>query len=200
MASDIRIFVRWKEQTVFAGEEIECTISFKNAAIESAPMVASRLTRTSSRQASITAKGAHYIRGKPQAAGHDARLPVRPASNKGHRAAASLSAPAPPKIQTKSQAWNNSQAAGGSSGHKHQRSVSIVSLASDDGSMNTPYTPYDMPEHLQGRSHNRAASLQILPRRFDEGSGVPSPGTSDPSLVAKYACDVDASPDREFEK
>ncbi|KAL2160861.1 hypothetical protein VTH06DRAFT_1058, partial [Thermothelomyces fergusii] len=28
--SNIRVFVRWHEQAVFAGEELKCTITFKN--------------------------------------------------------------------------------------------------------------------------------------------------------------------------
>ncbi|EOA91039.1 uncharacterized protein SETTUDRAFT_125481 [Exserohilum turcica Et28A] len=31
-ASNIRVFVQWKDSTVFAGEDIECTITFKNVA------------------------------------------------------------------------------------------------------------------------------------------------------------------------
>ena len=32
MPSDLQVFVKWKEQTVFAGEDVECTITFKNVA------------------------------------------------------------------------------------------------------------------------------------------------------------------------
>ncbi|KAI9934930.1 hypothetical protein MW887_000551 [Aspergillus wentii] len=32
MPSDIQVFVRWKDQTIFAGEDVECTITFKNVA------------------------------------------------------------------------------------------------------------------------------------------------------------------------
>ncbi|KAM0231146.1 hypothetical protein ACHAPO_008762 [Fusarium lateritium] len=28
--SNIRVFIRWHDQTVFAGEEVKCTITFKN--------------------------------------------------------------------------------------------------------------------------------------------------------------------------
>ncbi|KAM0494804.1 hypothetical protein ACHAP8_008449 [Fusarium lateritium] len=30
--SNIRVFIRWHDQTVFAGEEVKCTITFKNVA------------------------------------------------------------------------------------------------------------------------------------------------------------------------
>ncbi|SPO03481.1 related to RGP1 Reduced growth phenotype protein [Cephalotrichum gorgonifer] len=31
-SSDVRVFVKWHEQTVFAGEEVKCTITFRNVA------------------------------------------------------------------------------------------------------------------------------------------------------------------------
>ncbi|KAG7125262.1 hypothetical protein HYQ45_013265 [Verticillium longisporum] len=33
-SSNIRVFIRWDDQTVFAGEEIKCTITFKNVAAD----------------------------------------------------------------------------------------------------------------------------------------------------------------------
>ncbi|KAH6990666.1 Rgp1-domain-containing protein [Ilyonectria sp. MPI-CAGE-AT-0026] len=37
-SSNIRVFIRWHEQTVFAGEEVKCTITFKNVALSSSPL------------------------------------------------------------------------------------------------------------------------------------------------------------------
>jgi hypothetical protein len=32
MPSNIQVFVKWRDQTIFAGENVECTITFKNVA------------------------------------------------------------------------------------------------------------------------------------------------------------------------
>ena len=175
MASDIRISVRWKEQTVFAGEDIECIITFKNVANAQPTPAVSRLNRASSRQASVTGKTPQYVRARPQGAPHR-RLPKRQTSSKGHRAVASLGAAASPAPDAASPGWNSNPGLGAMSGHKHQRSVSIVSLASDEGTANPSFSPREITARMHGRSHNRAASLQILPRRFEGVSAAPSPG------------------------
>lgn len=175
MASDIRVFVRWKEQTVFAGEDVECTITFKNIANEHPPPTPSRLVRRSSRQASISGKSAHYAQGRSPVIANNHRLPIRHPSGKAHRPSASLSAAVSPGIDTRSPSWNSLRSNGSGPGHKHQRSVSIVSLASDDTAGSETGLQKDIAPPVQPRGHNRAASLQILPRRLEGGASGPSP-------------------------
>ncbi|KAJ5339803.1 hypothetical protein N7452_006531 [Penicillium brevicompactum] len=55
MPSDIQVFVKWKDQTIFAGENVECTITFKNVADTSAePNVEVQHSRKGSRVANHT--------------------------------------------------------------------------------------------------------------------------------------------------
>lgn len=184
MPSDIQVFVKWKEQTIFAGEDVECIITFKNVAESSTPEPneAQRTPhqRQSSRTITAGSAGDNYFSLKSPHNfffnGNSRRsLPGSPRAktfDRSHRPATSLGSPflashSFPPLQTPSRLGN-----GHPSNHKHKRSVSILSIDSEGGNDKTP-----VPSHFNrpspARGHGRSASLQVLPRRnegYDEGS------------------------------
>ncbi|GJD01814.1 intracellular protein transport protein [Colletotrichum higginsianum] len=124
-SSNIRVFIRWHDQTVFAGEEIKCTITFKNIARDSPqPRQPQRLAPPDRpRQVSP------LLRGKPSTG----LTPPNSAQTRGHRSALSLNVPA---AQSRSRAgsipWPSSHlpSALENRGNGHRKSVSIVSIGS----------------------------------------------------------------------
>lgn len=94
---NIRVFIRWHDQTVFAGEEVKCTITFKNVARPAGSPLSSSSSRASP----------HHSR-NPPIAGTDPRQTsaaqtqnpskspsalAPPPASRGHRATLSLSVP-----------------------------------------------------------------------------------------------------------
>lgn len=178
--SDIRVSVQWKNPTVFAGEDIECTITFKNIAL------APSTHRSSSPNPHTASHGSHRELWKEA-------LPV-PSANAStsaiHRKSPSLSGFSQSQARTHKQALslnsaNNSPKSpivGFHEGtsktstpgdNKHRRSVSIVSIRGDANDETSPHS------HLlnSGRSshgHTRAASLHVMPRRNGLLSNGPS--------------------------
>lgn len=164
-STNIRVFVHWSDQTVFAGEEIRCRITFKNVA------------HPPSLQPTRSAHPSPLL-GTPRKPNNSSSSLAPPASARvrGHRATLSLNVP-PSTSRRHSTAstaqWLGSPQqprpttphakAGG--GHAHQRSLSIVSIGSaatageDQGLTNGSRTP----SHRTPRRHSRSASLQISP-------------------------------------
>ncbi|KAH6848304.1 Rgp1-domain-containing protein [Chaetomium sp. MPI-CAGE-AT-0009] len=174
--SNIRVFVHWHEQVVFAGEELKCTITFKNVARLPTPSSSSSSssTPTSTSTPTTTLKPSsaahphphpfppntsrsprqpsplHPSRAKHTSSGGGSLAPPPP-SARGHRSSLSLSVPS---AASRARAGH---------GHGHKRSVSIVSIGSlstvDDGQAGA-----SSPKPPRPRGHARASSLQILPR------------------------------------
>jgi len=180
--SDIRVFVTFPESAVvFAGEKLECKITFKNIS----PPPGSQRPHVPL-HGSPKANGGFASGANGSALGSKAaplQLPVtgsrstttspripsaRPVSH--HKPSLSLSvpvakspvSPAPPV-----------SAASSGKGHKHRRSISIVSLGSDVGiecgGRGQGDEGIKSPSLVQGRQgragHSRSASLQTMPRR-----------------------------------
>ena len=167
--SDIRVSVQWKSSTVFAGEDIECTITFKNVA---------RLRRSPSPNAQLRGHGLHRERWKDNLPSHLLQKPSGGQQRKSslasqpgyrkHKPALSLSTP---NGHFSPQQQSNEPPAPQTSGHQKRRSISIVSigsnLAEEESPHRSPLTSVKRPSH----GHSRAASLQMLPKR----NGFPSP-------------------------
>jgi hypothetical protein len=94
---NIRVFIRWHDQTVFAGEEIKCTITFKNVARPAgspANSSSSRLSPHHSRNPPVA--GADHRQTSPNQGHHPSKSPsalAPPPATRGHRATLSLSVP-----------------------------------------------------------------------------------------------------------
>jgi hypothetical protein len=184
MSSDIRVFVRWKEQTIFAGEDVECVITFRNVAPtdSTADADGSRHHGGAPRPANGVSNGGSFTLAKSLNAfpfSTRRSLPATPRRrqtfDRTHGLSPSLSSPhalsrsfPPTPVPSKD--------SGQPSGHRHKRSVSIISLE-----------PGLTPERKQGllsfsprpgRGHGRSASVQVVPKRnelYGEGSrsGIP---------------------------
>lgn len=181
--SDIRVSVQWTNPTVFAGEDIECTITFKNIAL------ARSVRRSPSPNSHTASHGSHRERWKET-------LPMRPANGptsamhrkspspsgfsrshaRAHKQASSLNNangfPRSPMVDVREGTPDNSTPGG----NKHRRSVSIVSIRGDAADETSP--PGQLLNSARsGQCHARAASLHVVPRRNGSLSNGPS-GTS----------------------
>ncbi len=174
--SDIRVSVQWKNSTVFAGEDVECTITFKNIS------QARSLRRSPSPSSQLRSHSSPRERWKET-------LPMRSAQNldnTGHRNSPSLSGLSQPRSKLHKQALSLSTSNGlpqapldvqdgmakgpRAGNNKHRRSVSIVSLGGE--TIDQAQSPGPVLSSVRpGHGHARAASLQILPRHTGTGIG-----------------------------
>jgi RAB6A-GEF complex partner protein 2 len=172
MPSDLQVFVKWKEQTVFAGEDVECTITFKNVAeiAESEPSTPHpQHQRRTSRAVNVATANDGYFAAKSSPTfffgGSRRSVPSSPRRSAlgSHRVSASLSSPLTgshsfPPLHAPSHLNNGSN-------YQHKRSVSILSIESDNsGVLEKPpaSSQYTRP---RAWAHGRSASLQITPNR-----------------------------------
>ncbi|RDA88497.1 hypothetical protein CP532_6661 [Ophiocordyceps camponoti-leonardi (nom. inval.)] len=162
----VRVFVGWCDQTVFAGEEVKCTITFKNVASESDNQKQSPSppppTQHSQQQSQQQQQQQQQPNSPSCTRGHG---PTSPRSVRGHRRSAlSLSGPPSNSLgRPGSMQWPQTATGGDwSRGHAHKRSLSIVSIGSAAGA-DDHSSLHDVGAKPQ-RGHGRAASLQILPR------------------------------------
>ena len=137
MPSDVQVFVRFKEQCVFAGEELNCVITFKNVAEHTEPSTPGRgpfrhNKRNSINQLAAAQATAGNDRLALQNQLHNARSPSvgrneRPRVR--NQTSYSMSTPSTPIPREPSPSNESSMPAQGPT-QKHQRSVSIMSMAS----------------------------------------------------------------------
>lgn len=176
--SDIRVSVQWKNSTVFAGDETECRITFKNAApprnLRRSPSPSSRHGSSRERwKETLPLRTAH---GAPTSSTRISTsiLGLPHPNTRSHRPALSLStsvrSPVGPKLgipEAISRAPNSGK-------NKHGRSVSIVSIGGDTIDEASSPGPMLSAAGRPVRGHARAASLQVLPRR----TGISNMGVS----------------------
>lgn len=174
MPSDIQVFVRFNEPSVFAGEELGCTITFKNVTNEQHDVspVETRSGRHSRRvslveQSASTPRGSSAVWTKENprlvtAAIHNSRNSY----SRGHKATASLSIPKSSSTTIGSPTPLGEKAVV-RPGPNHQRSVSIISAGS--AGLGDDYEAQKATQ-MPGRSrpdlsHRRTSTLQVLPER-----------------------------------
>ena len=169
--SDIRVSVQWKSSTVFAGEDIECAITFRNVA---------RAQRAPSPNAQLRGHGFNRERWKDNVPSHSIRK-----SSGGHQRKTSVASQSAYRTHKPALSLNtlnghlvpqqpsNSPLQQTSTQDK-RRSISIVSIggnvADGESGHGSPLNSSKKPT----RGHSRAASLQVLPRR----NGFSSPGSA----------------------
>ncbi|KAI1136687.1 Rgp1-domain-containing protein [Hypoxylon sp. FL0543] len=163
VSTNIRVFITWDDQTVFAGEDIKCHITFKNIA------PGPNQTRLSS-QHSYPQTIAERSRQpspllSPRTKPNNGLTP--PVPSRGHRSTLSLTVPSTSsRLRGPPQQWTPTQPSPQRPGHAHKRSLSIVSIGSaatiEEQSQGkaSPIRPQQRPT----RGHGRSASLQISPR------------------------------------
>lgn len=168
--SNIRVSVQWERSTVFAGEEVQCTITFKNVAPtynsrSPSPITQSRRNGQGRDRWKVDVPRQNTFAGS-QNASSSITGPTRSRAY-GHRSAVSLSVPAGPrhgastslpgKVPLKEQAANN----------RHKRSVSIISIGQDIAAVDTPQASNGRAISAQHpiRQHGRSASFQGISQR-----------------------------------
>ncbi|KAH8590269.1 Rgp1-domain-containing protein [Bisporella sp. PMI_857] len=172
--SSIRVFVQWTEQTVFAGEDIECQITFKNIATSPAP---SRTSLHPSSANGLSPGLEKQRKGSPAPPrSNHALSPKATQLKKGHRTTLSLNSPIGLGIrspQLASGSWNGAHPKPTREGTTHKRSVSIISIGAGDTVADSTQNSVASSETSRrpGRRHGRSASLQIVPRRNGVNGG-----------------------------
>ncbi|KAG6154167.1 hypothetical protein E4U37_002339 [Claviceps purpurea] len=179
--SNIRVFIQWHDQTVFAGEEVKCTVTFKNVAATT-----NRAQQRTSPHEQQKAQGERQRLAVPlqaRATKGSVGLTSPPSitTTRGHRRSALSLNVSTSHAHSRSGSLQWPQTAGAGDGdwrpgHNHKRSLSIVSIGST-GTAEEHAHRSEPPSRSQRpqRSHNRAASLQIpLQGLASAGSGLQS--------------------------
>lgn len=173
--SNIRVFVHWHDQTIFAGEEIKCTITFKNVA--TGDDRAKQQSKGQSDRNRLTSS----LHARAKASSNS--TPPLSTTGRGHkRSALSLGIPSSSTRRTGSVQWpSGNKGPDNRPNQDHKRSVSIVSIGStstiDDHQPRIDSASTSSNVQRPARGHSRATSLQILPR-----SQVGSPTAVPPGL------------------
>lgn len=189
--------MQWQSSTVFAGERIECKITFKNVyqtpSNRRSPSPSSQLlSHTSARE---RWKETLPLQPKPNDSSISSppNLSIPRTKPRTHRPAASLSGPPSmkpgPGVVVQGGTTNDIQP----SSYLHRKSISIISLAGDASKGNEVHRAQSNSLRRPGRGHTRAASLQVLPRRT--GYITPGPLSGEASFIHLlfYANDFIAS-------
>ncbi|TDZ58444.1 RAB6A-GEF complex partner protein 2 [Colletotrichum trifolii] len=195
-SSNIRVFIRWHDQTVFAGEEIKCTITFKNIARDPNQQRQSQRLAPTDRPRHVSP----LLRAKS----NSGLTPPNTAQTRSHRSALSLNVPAAQsRSRSGSVPWHSqlNPTAGDHRGNGHKKSVSIVSIGSNSTvGDDTQSNASSVKSHRPGRGHARASSLQIVPRGAALGLAGPHSAStrhiSSPLFNSTSASDTPPVPSR----
>ncbi|KAI1179688.1 Rgp1-domain-containing protein [Nemania sp. FL0916] len=193
-STNIRVFIKWDDQTVFAGEDIRCQITFKNVA--ASPGQQQRPPLQSSPKPDRPRQPSPLL--SPRGGTSNGLTP--PSSARSHRSTLSLNVPSTgSRLRNSVPQWPPPQlpvsppvpAGAPAQGHAHKRSLSIVSMGSNAAAVddqvysNGPQTRPQRPT----RGHGRSASLQIIPR-----AGAAPNGPQSAALPRRSPFSSDSSP------
>ncbi|KAL8672766.1 MAG: hypothetical protein Q9168_002792 [Polycauliona sp. 1 TL-2023] len=163
----------WDKTAVYAGENIDCVITFKNVAQAPGLQSASQApcSPNSPRERWKDNTAAHARR---QVSGRSPRHSSSTSVGLKHRKALSHDAagsnfPASPRVRPRTETRVDAP------GQKHKRSVSIVSIGGENSSSENPLQTISTSKRPT-QSHGRAASLQILPGKSLASDHDPSFG------------------------
>lgn len=168
--SNIRVAIEWKKPAVFAGEDLECVITFKNVAQVPNPKKIATEARNHNppRERWKDNTSAHILHQRLDHASFQSSSLTHP---KGHRNTSSLNSPRPPASEFEDE--NNAQSEQETAGQRHRRSVSIVSISGDSPSSERRPPSVSAPRR-PGQGHGRAVSLHILPQRYTSSGKSPN--------------------------
>ncbi|KAF2172896.1 hypothetical protein M409DRAFT_49409 [Zasmidium cellare ATCC 36951] len=196
-ASNIRAFVHWKEPTVYAGEEIECIITFRNIARPPGEREEEELPTPNggvhTRRSSIAQPSAPHsrkssvaqVRPPPLSRQHSVASTKGGQPIRGHRPTLSLNVvSSSPRggIQT-APLQQNAPPNSARPGKGHARSLSIMSLGSEPASDGRTPTAGQAMGKRPTKMHARSASLQHTPKLMGQspaGLSLPSPRQPSP--------------------
>lgn len=175
-SSNIRVFIKWTEQTVFAGEDIECQITFKNVA----PHPTSKPLQLGSSNGS-SQRGERQRKPAATLSNNTTTANTRPGPpSRGHRTTLSLNVPGRTgRPQPAPSAWNGEPSTSTKQASIHKRSISVISIGASEGVADlTSPSGASERQRRTSRGHGRSASLQIVPRRHGVNGGPISGGLS----------------------
>lgn len=170
--SDIRVSVRWESSAVFAGEEVECTVTFKNVTPPSS------LRRSPSPNTKLRSHGSSRERWKETLPSRLLQGTATQGRNVRSQKPLSLKPshgfplPRMPNIPRASSRPPDSER------NTHRRSVSIISIGGDTASEASSPGPILNPTR-PARGHGRAASLQVNARKLGSLNSGSSSGNPD---------------------
>jgi hypothetical protein len=175
--SNIRVSVQFTKSTVFAGEDVECTITFKNIALENGERSPSRSPQNNGASSQRKVTPIQTTNRPPPASRNSSYGPNIPAHlKKGHHAtlSAASSRQSSATLQEGRVADNNVTEP---AKQKHGRSLSIISMGTD-GTSGGGEQARNVSEGAwkAARAHGRTSSLQTVPRRGSKGSISPFVG------------------------
>ena len=169
--SDVRVSVQWKNPTVFAGENIECIITFKNIALGRSlrRSPSPKPTQTSHRERwkeTLPTRFANNTAGAKHTKSTSFSGFLQSKPSKYRSGLSTGSGTGFPKFPTDNNADGTSDTA--SFGDiKQQKSISIVSIGGEPNDETLQHCQ-TLNSGRPSRSHGRAASLYVLP----QGSGL----------------------------
>lgn len=186
--SNLRVFVQWTNATVFAGEDVECTITFKNVAVpegrdRSPVRKHNGFAPGGERQRKLPLPPVYSSTTRPTVSRNSSYTTAhKPPSNvRGHRPALSLHTPSTPG-ERKSPVLPSGAFGNNTGGQRHGRSLSIMSMGTE-GAAETSRDRTSIPAR-PARGHARSGSLQIVPGRPSSYPGTSSPIDMLPRLTA----------------
>ncbi|KAI3319215.1 Rgp1-domain-containing protein [Xylariaceae sp. AK1471] len=197
-STNIRVFIKWDDQTVFAGEEIRCQITFKNVAPGPSQLASTSPSPSNQRQPSQSSPRTDRPRQpspllNPRGKSTNGLTPPSPA--RGHRSTLSLNAPpTSSRLRGNAHQWVPPQLPmlPQTPGHAHKRSLSIVSIGSNATVEDQVYGNGNQARAQRpGRGHGRSASLQIVPR---SGTNGITNGPQSAALPRRSPLSSDSSP------
>lgn len=182
--SDIRVSVQWKSSAVFAGEEVECIVTFKNVGHEP------QRRKSPSPNSQIHGQGSGRDRWKdslPQysnrnSIGHTRNSSISKSGQsqqtvKGNGSPLSLASPFGTRQNSSTNLQQGSSTTPAAKQEKHRRSISIVSLGNDMTTSGQKQHGAGGPAYKQNTpGHARAASLHVLPRQNSVTHSGPTSG------------------------
>ena len=170
--SDIRVSVQWRNSSIFAGEDLECVITFRNVAH------AQQTQKSLSPSSHFRSQGSGRERWKeslPQqgtnkSIGHTrnssfSQTALSQETLKAHTPALSLTSPIGTRQNSSTSLNQATSTEQRDRQGKHRRSISIVSIVNDPYHSRKTQDSIASASRPDGRGHARAASLQVLPRR-----------------------------------
>ncbi|TGJ83155.1 hypothetical protein E0Z10_g5615 [Xylaria hypoxylon] len=183
-STNIRVFIKWEDQTVFAGEEIRCQITFKNVAS----------TQRQSSQPSPRTDRPRQPSPLLSPRGGSTNGLTPPASARSHRSTLSLNVPSTSsRLRNSIQQWPPQlPAPPRTPAHAHKRSLSIVSMGSnatvdDQAYSNGTQTRPQRPARGHGRSAIGSTTASVS-FRLRIVSGVQQPFV--PSFKARFGSET----------
>ncbi|KAF1812718.1 Rgp1-domain-containing protein [Eremomyces bilateralis CBS 781.70] len=174
--SNLRVSVQWKQPAIFAGEDVECIITFKNVAhtpedrpvgpptrpngVEIPRYKASRRDRPQSHTRNSSLNSQFSI---PVGRGHRPTLSVQTASARAPNGSIAESAETP--LSSAATPRPN-----------HGRSLSIISLGSQSNGVNSSGQPVETSRSRK-RNHGRSSSAQLVSSHASTGPHAGQRGT-----------------------